>query len=243
MSQAAPAIPHLITPVSTPEGAVPVTATLRRRSQVGQPLGRGVGRSKSPLPHRAGVQSAKLTPILAASDDFMENLVNASHKRAPLTGKSSQSTPIGHVPLTPPLQPRPPSGLSKSTSPAERDVLQPWVTLTFSKMKDIVLGRGDERQAGGRRVVALNAIRELCEADALVCLSERMDRQRRGSDASTDDPVGEAVAGHSATAVSNLAAASLVHPSFASWKEKLVRSRRDVEHERRHIAVSHRTCE
>jgi hypothetical protein len=113
------------------------------------------------------------------------------------------------------------------------DLGTPWVTLTFSRVKDIVLGRGDERVAGGRRVLVANAIRELCEANQLVVASVAKDVSRTSSDE------GSLVAADGVSAaMSSLAKSTALQPVHRDWKHKLVRPRRQAESERRHIAVS-----
>lgn len=113
------------------------------------------------------------------------------------------------------------------------DVGSPWVTLTFSRVKDIVLGRGDERVAGGRRVLVANAIRELCEANQLVVASSA----KAATLSSSDERNVAGLDGVSA-AVSSLAKGTALQPVQKDWKHKLVRPRRQAESERRHIAAS-----
>jgi hypothetical protein len=63
----------------------------------------------------------------------------------------------------PPLQPLPPEHASPGTG-AGTIIASACVTLVFSRMKDFVLGRGEERRGGGRRRVVLEALRELTAA-------------------------------------------------------------------------------
>ncbi len=68
-------------------------------------------------------------------------------------------------------------------------VVRPTVTLIFSKMKDFVLGRGEERTTGGRRRVIREAIDELCAAHKLAFEYERLLVQLLAIHSATSDKV------------------------------------------------------